>query len=98
MRGVQIDVRLDEIVLRALEKEPGRRYQNAGEVKTMVETIATTAPPPPAEPSQPVPAAQGASTEEPRRFSRTAVLASVSGLIGLTIVFDSLGKNSGLQI
>jgi serine/threonine protein kinase len=26
-RKVQIDVRLDEIVLRALEKEPERRYQ-----------------------------------------------------------------------
>lgn len=39
---VQVDVRLDEIVLRALEKEPTRRYQNAGEVKTDVETIAAT--------------------------------------------------------
>ena len=36
---VQVDVRLDEIVLRALEKEPARRYQQAGEVKTAVETI-----------------------------------------------------------
>lgn len=41
---VQIDVRLDEVVLRALEKEPERRYQNASEVKTQVETIATTSP------------------------------------------------------
>jgi len=39
---VQIDVRLDEVVLRTLEKEPGRRYQQAGEVKTQVETIAGT--------------------------------------------------------
>ena len=31
---VQIDVRLDEVVLRALEKEPERRYQQASEVKT----------------------------------------------------------------
>ena len=65
MRGLQIDVRLDEIVLRALEQEPGRRYQNVGEVKTMVETVTTTAPPPPAEPSHPAPAAQGAFTEKP---------------------------------
>jgi hypothetical protein len=36
---VQLDVRLDEVVLRALEKEPGRRYQNASEVKTQVESI-----------------------------------------------------------
>ncbi len=39
---VQVDVRLDEIVLRALEKEPDRRYQHASEVKTDVETLAAT--------------------------------------------------------
>jgi predicted Ser/Thr protein kinase len=36
---VHVDVRLDEIVLRSLEKEPARRYQHASEVKTDVETI-----------------------------------------------------------
>ncbi|HEY5909482.1 MAG TPA: protein kinase [Verrucomicrobiae bacterium] len=40
-RKVQVDVRLDEVVLHALEKEPQRRYQHASEVKTDVETIAT---------------------------------------------------------
>ena len=39
-RKVQIDVRLDEVVLRALEKEPELRYQQASEIKTHVETIA----------------------------------------------------------
>ena len=39
---VHVDVRLDEVVLRALEKEPERRYQQASEVKTRVETIAST--------------------------------------------------------
>ncbi len=43
-RGMQIDVRLDEVVLRALEKEPARRYQHVSEVKTRVETIAQTPP------------------------------------------------------
>lgn len=38
---VQVDVRLDEVVLHALEKEPKRRYQQASEVKTDVETIAS---------------------------------------------------------
>ena len=37
---VRMDVRIDEVVLRALEKEPQRRYQTAGEFKTGVETIA----------------------------------------------------------
>jgi predicted Ser/Thr protein kinase len=49
-RRVEVDVRLDEVVLRALEKEPERRYQQASQVKTAVETIAGTAgsaPPPP---------------------------------------------------
>ena len=36
---VRMDVRIDEVVLRALEKEPQRRYQTAGEFKTGVETI-----------------------------------------------------------
>lgn len=39
-RKVHIDVRLDEIVLRALEEEPDRRYQQASQVKTAVETVA----------------------------------------------------------
>jgi tRNA A-37 threonylcarbamoyl transferase component Bud32 len=43
-KKVQVDVRLDEVVLHALEKEPERRYQQASEVKTDVETIAATAP------------------------------------------------------
>lgn len=41
-RKVQLDVRLDEVVLHALEKEPERRYQQAGEIKTAVETIASS--------------------------------------------------------
>ena len=41
-KKVQIDVRLDEIVLRALEKNPELRYQQVSEVKTCVETIAAT--------------------------------------------------------
>jgi predicted Ser/Thr protein kinase len=47
MGGVKVDVRLDEVVLRALEKEPELRYQHASQVKTAVETIANTAAPPP---------------------------------------------------
>ena len=41
-RKVHIDARLDEVVLRALEKEPERRYQHASQVKTDVEKIAGT--------------------------------------------------------
>jgi len=41
-RKVQIDVRLDEIVLRTLESSPERRWQTAAELRTQVETIAAT--------------------------------------------------------
>ncbi len=43
---VEMDVRLDEVVLHALEKEPSRRYQQASQVRTAVETIAAGSPPP----------------------------------------------------
>ncbi len=42
---VQIDVRLDEVVLRALEKEPSLRFRQAGEIKTQLDDIAGSPPP-----------------------------------------------------
>ena len=39
-----LDARIDDIVLRALEKDRERRQQSAGEMKTQVETLATTPP------------------------------------------------------
>ena len=41
-RKVELDVRLDEVVLKALEKEPERRYQQASQVRTEIEDIART--------------------------------------------------------
>lgn len=38
-KHVQVDVRVDEVVLRSLERSPERRYQTVGAVKTDVETI-----------------------------------------------------------
>jgi predicted Ser/Thr protein kinase len=46
-RKVEVDVRLDDVVLRALEKDPARRYQHASQVKTAVDTISGSAAPPP---------------------------------------------------
>ena len=45
-RKVQIDVRLDEVVLRALEKEPEQRYQHASDVKTAIEQMSAAGPVP----------------------------------------------------
>ena len=39
---VQIDVRLDEVVLRTLEKEPQRRYQHASQIKSDVQSITSS--------------------------------------------------------
>ncbi len=46
-RKVEVDVRLDEVVLRALERDPEQRYQHASQVKTAVDTIAGSKPTPP---------------------------------------------------
>jgi len=62
-----LDVRLDEVVLHSLEKEPDRRYQRVSEVKTDVESIGSTPAPPPlraAPPSPPPPAVRPAVDRE----------------------------------
>ncbi len=41
-KRVRIDVRLDEVVLKALEKEPARRYQQASEVETAVTMVSAS--------------------------------------------------------
>jgi predicted Ser/Thr protein kinase len=50
-RKIEVDVRLDDVVLRALEKDPELRYQHASQVKTAVDTIAGSAAPPPPSPA-----------------------------------------------
>jgi serine/threonine protein kinase len=40
-KKVRVDVRLDEVVLRALDKEPELRFQQVSEVKTAVENISS---------------------------------------------------------
>jgi uncharacterized protein (TIGR03067 family) len=41
-KSVQVDVRIDQIVLRALEKKPELRYQTAVDFRTHVESVAAT--------------------------------------------------------
>ncbi|MGB6221509.1 protein kinase domain-containing protein [Haloferula sp.] len=43
---VQLDIRIDDIVLRALSKEPERRYRTAGEFQSVVETVVDQLAPP----------------------------------------------------
>lgn len=42
-RRVRIDIRIDEIVLRALERQPGLRFATAAEFRTQVEALTTIA-------------------------------------------------------
>ncbi len=44
-KRVQVDVRIDEIVLRALEKTPELRFATAAEFRSQVESLATSAEP-----------------------------------------------------
>ena len=46
-KKVQVDVRLDAVVLRTLESAPDRRYQHASDVKTDVDKIVNDDTPPP---------------------------------------------------
>ena len=72
----QLDVRLDEVVLRTLEKEPDRRYQQASDVKCDVESIR----------NQPLVAAPVAteSPRKPRILTRAAFsLVGIGALLGL---------------
>jgi predicted Ser/Thr protein kinase len=70
-RRVQVDVRIDEIVMRALERSPGLRFQTAGEFRTQVEAAAAGSSVPSAA-STSVPAAAASAP----RFSRTAIVAA----------------------
>ena len=45
-QAVQLDARIDEVVLKALQSEPERRYQSVVEFKGDVEHIRSTPPPP----------------------------------------------------
>jgi serine/threonine protein kinase len=83
-RKVQIDVRLDEIVLRALDRTPELRFQTADEFRTVVASIAPAA-------FAPVPPPSPASTPDRTppdpspRIPSTAVVAALCAVPALLI-------------
>lgn len=94
-KKVLLDVRIDEMVLRALEKEPERRYQTAGEFRTVVETIGST-PGPSESPAHPLKSAECLyATPE---FHRTVwgALKIHQGMGSLHLYRDRLEFQAGL--
>ncbi|MGP8054893.1 MAG: protein kinase domain-containing protein [Limisphaerales bacterium] len=88
---VQIDVRLDEVVLRALEKKPELRFQQVSVLKTQVETIAQT----------PVAGSDAPFTDKHHKAPWSPLLILMS--IGLTILCVGLAfrffvRGSGMEV
>ncbi len=88
-KKVQVDVKLDDVVLRALEKEPELRYQQASEVKTDVENIKAGSGP--AEPTAGLAAKADASVPAKNRMEKHVTLVAV-----INIVFGTLGLLIGI--
>lgn len=65
-KKVRVDVRVDEVVVKALQEEPERRYQQAGEMKSAVEQIR----------------ASEAGGKIPKRFVAIAVLLGAVAVAG----------------
>ena len=71
---VKLDSRLDDVVLKALENEPNRRYQHASEVRSEIESIEATPEQKPEE------TPQTGATNQPRPEPTTI---NFSGFLGL---------------
>jgi serine/threonine protein kinase len=79
---VQVDVRIDEIVLRALEKEPARRYQQVTEIKTGLEEVSATSAGPMAASSNTAEDASPAGI----RFNLNDLRIPAWGLIAVSVI------------
>lgn len=84
---VQVDVRIDNVVLRTLEKEPERRYQRASQVKTELHSHAPLTWPTPMPGASP--AADAYSGGIP--VGAAIAIAAVMGVMGLITVAFGLG-------
>ena len=91
-----VDPRVDEVVLRALEKERERRTQTAGEVRTQVETISAASQQPPnkATDAAAKAAPSPVSPCSAPRIRTWSPLAVSSALLVLLVVFGGLCLDS----
>jgi serine/threonine protein kinase len=89
---IQVDVRLDEVVLRTLEQEPDRRYQHARDVRSDVESLGPARPGPQPAPASPPPSPPPLPLADRLRKWWTGRPASVDRWIhGLLLLAYALG-------
>ncbi len=90
-KRAEVDVRLDEVVLRALEKEPERRYQHVSEVKTEVESLSGRPEPPGTRPGLGLDTARSHPTVKRREAWLLLPLVCVAFITALVISLDAPG-------
>jgi serine/threonine protein kinase/formylglycine-generating enzyme required for sulfatase activity len=79
-KRVQVDVRIDEVVLKALQQEPDRRYQQASEMKIDVDRIRTT-PPEKAKPAR-------------KPLSKVWIIAGVANVVIFLAIYGAMHWSS----
>lgn len=85
---VQLDIRIDDIVLRALSKEPERRYRTANEFRTVVENVTPEKSPSPVEAKQNVPTMT--KPLDPRIGQGIAIAIIIAGVLNGVSTLASL--------
>jgi hypothetical protein len=90
------DVRLDPVVLRSLEREPGLRYQKVSDVKTAVATACSS---PPIPPRLPPALPQMAAARRQRSWKPVAIFAAVCLFIFFISIIAALfpGRHTAVR-
>ncbi len=86
---VDVDVRLDDVVLRALSQDPERRYQRASDFNTHLQTVATTEAPD----NPPLPS----STTTPNRYA-TGRRHFITVASALLVLFTVVVYHSAMEL
>lgn len=83
---VQVDVRLDEVVLRTLEKEPGKRYQRASVLQSEIDMISKSK----LEPAQAAAAATTSTHERKPMSAGKIILIILASFMGICLFLGCL--------
>ncbi|MDE0916139.1 MAG: serine/threonine-protein kinase [Planctomycetota bacterium] len=100
---VQVDVRLDEVVLKSMQEEPERRYQRVGDVKSSLEEISSTNAPTGGASQRPVAITTEASSRSGGSATIIAKLGDVFAPIAAGFAYTGLvgsvgGDNDSLTV